>query len=220
MLIPAGIATLAIAVALCVIVFVSRTSRPQALPVAIVIAATMAAQILLASAGILRQWERRPPPFVVMMAVCFLLTIVLAFSSTGRRMADRLPLAALIGFQAFRFPLELVMHRAAMDGVMPVQMSFSGYNFDILSGLLAIPVAWLASRRRAPGALIVVWNLMGSTLLLAIVVIAAVSTPTFAAFGPDRLNTWIADPPYVWLPGVLVPAALLGHLLLWRRRIL
>jgi len=31
------------------------------------------------------------------------------------------------------------------------------------------------------------------------------------------LNTWIADPPFIWLPGVLVPAALLGHLLLWRK---
>jgi len=37
------------------------------------------------------------------------------------------------------------------------------------------------------------------------------------AFGPDRLNTWIADPPYIWLPGVLVPAALFGHLLTWRK---
>ena len=135
-------------------------------------------------------------------------------------MADRLPLAALIGFQAFRLPLELVLHKAAAEGVMPVQMSFSGYNFDILSGLLAIPVAWLAWKGRAPEALVVIWNLMGSALLLVIVTIAAVSTPTVAAFGPDRLNTWIADPPYIWLPGLLVPAALLGHLLLWRRRIL
>jgi hypothetical protein len=109
------------------------------------------------------------------------------------------------------------MHRAASDGLMPVQMSFSGRNFDILTGLFAIPVAILAARERAPRGLIVVWNLVGSLLLANIVSIAVASLPMFAAFGPDRLNTWVADPPYVWLPGVLVPAALFGHILTWRK---
>jgi hypothetical protein len=64
---------------------------------------------------------------------------------------------------------------------------------------------------------IVAWNLLGTLLLVNIVSIAVASLPTFAAFGPDRLNTWVADPPYVWLPGVLVPAALFGHILTWRK---
>jgi cbb3-type cytochrome oxidase subunit 3 len=216
-LIAAGIATLAIAVALCLIAFVYRAHRPSTLPFAMVVAVIMTAQFLLASAGVLRQWDRRPPPFVVMFAICLMLTIAFAFSPVGRRLAAGLSFVALVGFQAFRFPLELVLHQAAADGIMPVQMSFSGYNFDILSGILAIPVAWLAWRNRAPRGLIIGWNILGSALLLVIVAIAVASTPGFAVFGPDRLNTWIADPPYVWLPGVLVPSALLGHLLLWRK---
>lgn len=30
------------------------------------------------------------------------------------------------------------MNRAAEEGVMPVQMSYSGFNFDILTGLSAL----------------------------------------------------------------------------------
>ncbi len=30
------------------------------------------------------------------------------------------------------------MNRAAEEGVMPVQMSYSGFNFDILTGLLGL----------------------------------------------------------------------------------
>jgi hypothetical protein len=31
------------------------------------------------------------------------------------------------------------------------------------------------------------------------------------------LNTFVADPPFVWLPAVLVTAALMGHILVWRK---
>ena len=96
-------------------------------------------------------------------------------------------------------------------------MSFSGYNFDILTGLTAIPVAWMVHRNSAPHWLLIAWNVMGCALLATIVAIAVAATPRFAAFGPQQLNTWIADAPFVWLPGVLVQAALLGHLLTWRK---
>ena len=100
---------------------------------------------------------------------------------------------------------------------MPAQMSYSGWNFDIVTGIFAIPVALLALRARPPRALITAWNVVGTALLVNIIAIAVASTPTFAAFGPDRLNTWVADAPYVLLPCVLVPAAVFGHVLVWRK---
>ena len=39
------------------------------------------------------------------------------------------------------------MHRAATEGVMPMQMSYSGQNLDIVSGVTAIVVAWMMARR-------------------------------------------------------------------------
>ena len=56
----------------------------------------------------------------------------------------------------------------------------------------------------------------GSLLLLNIVVIAIVSTPMVALFGPDLLNTWVMFPPFVWLPAVMVLMAFAGHLLIAR----
>lgn len=67
-----------------------------------------------------------------------------------------------------------------------------------------------ATRRRwaiGTGLGVVVW------LLLT----AVVATPAFAWFGRDRLNVWITYPPFVWLPAVIVTAALTGHLLVWRK---
>jgi hypothetical protein len=58
---------------------------------------------------------------------------------------------------------------------------------------------------------------LGSLLLLNIIVIAVRSMPMIKAYGEYQVNTHVADAPFVWLPGVLVQAALLGHLLVWRK---
>jgi len=136
-------------------------------------------------------------------------------------MAQTTPLTWLVGFHAFRLPLELVMHKAALDGTMPEQMSYSGLNFDIVTGVVALILAgysWV-TRRELPRFAVITFNLIGSVLLIAIVVIAVASLPMFHAFGtaPERLNTWVAFFPYVWLPAGLVASATLGHILLWRR---
>ena len=136
-------------------------------------------------------------------------------------MAQTTPLTWLVGFHAFRLPLELVMHKAALDGTMPEQMSYSGLNFDIVTGVVALILAgysWV-TRRELPRLAVITFNLIGSVLLIAIVVIAVASLPMFHAFGtaPERLNTWVAFFPYVWLPAGLVASATLGHILLWRR---
>lgn len=119
-------------------------------------------------------------------------------------------------FQAFRLPLELVMHEAARAGVMPPQMSFSGWNFDIVTGITACLLAPLIASGKAPRALIVTWNALGAILLTIIVSIAVASTPVFHAFGDGAMNTFIAYLPFVFLPAVMVACALVGHVLVAR----
>jgi len=95
-------------------------------------------------------------------------------------------------------------------------MSFTGYNFDIVSGATALPLALLAWRRPLPRPLIALWNLTGQLLLIAIVIIAFAATPVFRAFGDDQLNTWVTEFPYVWI-AVAVAAALFGHVVTLRK---
>ncbi len=169
-----------------------------------------------AETGHLSRLDLRPPPFLALPVAIAVLGVLMAFTRFGTRLVDGLPLAALIGMQAFRFPLELLMHRAYSEGVMPYQMSYSGWNFDIVTGLTALPVAWAIHRGVAGRRLAVAWNVMGSLLLLNIVVIAVVSTPIVGMFGPGLLNTFVMFPPFVWLPAVMVLTAFTGHLLVAR----
>jgi hypothetical protein len=194
-----------------------RRTRRWALLTAGGAAGWMAATWLLANAGIFSDFSRRPPPFMLLLVAVFALSAVLAFGPFGTRLVRGLPLWVLVFSQAFRLPLEWLMHRAAAERVMPVQMSYSGRNFDVVTGATAILVGWLVMRGRAGRSLVVAWNLVGCVLLANILTIAVLSTPVFAAFGRDHLNTFVADPPFVWLPAVMVLCAITGHLLVWRK---
>lgn len=172
----------------------------------------------LAASGFFTRFDTMPPRFIVVVVPTLLLPIWLARTRIGALLSERAPLAWLVGFHAFRVPLELVMQRAATEGTMPPQMAFSGLNFDIVTGLTAIAVAALAACGYAPRWLIAGWNALGSLLLLNIVTIAIASLPQFRAFGSDpaSLNTWVAYFPFVWLASGLVASALFGHAVLWR----
>jgi hypothetical protein len=122
------------------------SARRDTMLAALATATWLAVTLALAASGRL-SFTSRPPTAGVLVVVGVGLAIAVGTSRLGARLATGIPLAALIGVQAFRFPLELMLHRAYREGLMPVQMSYSGFNFDILTGLSAIVVALYSARR-------------------------------------------------------------------------
>jgi CubicO group peptidase (beta-lactamase class C family) len=183
---------------------------------AVGVAVWMAITHLAAQLGILR-FDTRPPTMVFLVIAVVVLSLGLGASPVGRRLALGLPLWVLVGAQSFRLPLELMMHRAYEAGLMPVQMSFSGWNYDILTGASALVVAALVGAGRAGRRTVRAWNVLGALLLCNIITIAWLSAPTpLRLFHTPPANTWITAPPYVWLPAVMVAMAILGHLVVYR----
>ena len=109
------------------------------------------------------------------------------------------------------------MHRAYLEGVMPVQMSYSGQNGDVVTGITAGALGLWLARRHAPRWVVAAWNVLGLALLVNVVTVAIMSTPLFEWFGKDRVPLFVTYPPFVWLPAILVMAALMSHILVWRR---
>lgn len=177
----------------------------------------MGATGALAAAGVLRDFSL-PPRLMLLVFLAWAVTIALAVGRVGERLAFGAPLGLLIGVQAFRLPLELVMHRAADEGVMPVQMSYSGGNLDIVTGTLALALGLVAFKREIPRWMAVAFNAVGFGLLCNVLVIAVLSMPTpFRTYMNEPANTWVAYFPFVWLPVLLVQLALFGHIVILRR---
>ena len=212
------VAAIAAAVGLVVALGIGRAVSPRAaIATALVVLAWLGGTYALAATGVFARWDMRPPPAIAPLAIALIAAIVLARSRWGARLAG-LPVAAQVGLQAFRLPLELAMHRAAGAGV-PIELTFTGFNFDIAIGASAIAVAILAALGRATRAVVVLWNAAGMASLAVVAAIAIATLPPVHAFGdePAHLNTWIAVAPFVWVPTLLVPVALAGHLILMRR---
>jgi len=122
-----------------------------------------------------------------------------------------------VGFQGFRLLAELVIYFAWEAGIAPIQLSFHGYNFDILVALAALNIAFIPKLHQNLK-VVWAWNIFGILSLLNIAFIAATSMSTpLLLFMQDPDNTWVIYPPFILLPGVLVVAAILGHALLTQK---
>ncbi len=188
--------------------------RAPVLPLAVPVAAMLAITALAALSGWSAHWERTPPPMLLlMMPVLAGVVALVFFLPTGRTFA-RLPQSFWMGLQAVRLPLELFMASMAGYGLLPMEMTFHGRNFDILTGLAALPAAFLVARRGEyrSRALVLAFNLCGLGLALWVVGHGLLSAPTaFQKLHLSMDNRWLAYFPWIWLPLGVVPLAFLAH---------
>ena len=209
------LATVAAMVAFLVWLWAHASDKPlrAALLTFVVLAAWLAGVAALALAGITLRTDLRPPGGFLTLGPALLVVGIVLFTLTRARLRTtlyRMPLEALLWAQAFRFPVEIVLAMLADAGLLPRLMTFHGSNFDILTALTA-PLAAGAARRGWWRA-VIAWNLVGLAL-----VINVVGTAILAFSGP--LNVIKVVPPadfamtfpMVWLPGFLVPVAILLH---------
>jgi len=168
---------------------------------------------MLAERGFFDDFQSMPPRFLPLLGLPLLTLLALTFSRRITPLLAALPPAWPVAAQAFRIPVEIVLWRLAVAGVIPELLSFTGRNVDILVGLTAPVVAYACFVRRAwPARVAVWWNWAGIVILLNVVVHAQLSAPTpWRIFETDPPTTFIADWPYVWLPDFLVPLAWLLH---------
>ena len=126
----------------------------------------------------------------------------------------RLRLGSLTLLHVVRVPVELVLFGLYHYQAVPRLMTFEGRNWDILMGLTAPLIYYLAFRRRLMGRTgLVVWNIMGVVLLSNIVRLGLLSTPgPFQQLSFKQPNVALLHFPYVWLPAFVVPTVLLAHL--------
>ncbi len=119
-----------------------------------------------------------------------------------------IPMENIIRLQVFRFFVEVLLWVLFVASVAPVQMTFEGRNFDVISGVTAPLVALLVRKQKISNAMIIAWNILCLALLLNILSVAILSMPTpLRVFMNEPANTIVADFPISWLPGFLVPLA-------------
>lgn len=154
------------------------------------------------------------PPRVVAFGVLPSVFVIAIYFVAFRGFIASLPLTTLTILHVVRIPVELVLLWLYQNGQVPILMTFEGWNFDILSGITAPIIYWIAFRRgRINRTLLILWNLAALGLLINIVTIAVLSFRTpFQRLAFDQPNVGVTHLPFIWLPAIIVPIVLFAHL--------
>ncbi|HEX8369909.1 MAG TPA: hypothetical protein VF604_15290 [Pyrinomonadaceae bacterium] len=176
-------------------------------------------QATLGVGGFYLNTEIVPPRLMLFALFPALAAIILLFILARKNFIEQLPLQALTYLHVIRIPVEMVLWWLYQGGQIPQLMTFEGRNFDILAGITAPIIAWLAFRGEIINRpMLIIWNLAALGLLLNIVINAVLSFPfPLQQFAFDQPNRGLLYFPFIWLPSTIVPIVLFCHLAsLWQ----
>jgi len=200
----------------------SRRAARGAVGLAVVLFVWGTTMVLLARWGVFTAGASGMAPLVPLAALLpplFAWRLLPRFGSVTA-FVDAVPQAGLVGVQVFRAAggVFLVLWKI---GEMPGEFALPVGVGDVLTGALALPVAW-ACARRMPGHVValVAWNLFGmADHLMAIGLGMATSPGPLQQLALDQPNLLIGRYPLVLIPTFIVPLSLTLHgLSLWKWR--
>jgi hypothetical protein len=164
--------------------------------------------------GVMANASTLPPGLFYMLAPIIMLAVFMARSRVGETVALSVPLWLLMGMESFRLVVEVFLHQLWLDGQLPKMLTYQGANFDILIGISAPVVAWLLISRRISNRMALVWNAIGIAMLANVAVRAVLTSPGPLHFISTEVpNMAIGTFPFTYIPGLMVPLALMLHVL-------
>ena len=167
----------------------------------------------LALSGFIADFSTIPPRFILLIFPLLIVITAITFSKVFAEIIIHVPSSWLLHIQFFRFFVEILLWMLFIQEIIPVQLTFEGRNFDILVGITGPVVAYLVYHKKLLSENVVFyWNIAGLLLLINIVGMAILSTPSpFRMFMNEPANTIVVKFPFVLLPGILVPLAYTSH---------
>jgi len=174
---------------------------------------------ILSIRGFFTDFSALPPRLAFALLPPLFLVLLFIRSRAGKQVLLYIQPQWLIYLQSFRILVEIAIWLLVRNGSLPVQLSFEGRNFDILTGLLAFPVGYYCFVKKTwPPVAALLYNIAGLLLLVNVVTISTLSMP-----GPLRVfhnqpdSSLLTTFPFIYVPGLLVPLAYTLHILSLRQ---
>lgn len=112
-----------------------------------------------------------------------------------------------------RFPVELLLLQLAIRELLPMEMTYKGWNFDIIPGITSILILLWMKFGTINRKFLLVWNIVGLILIFFILSNGFLSQEMFYKnFGYSVPNTAITYFPIILLGGVIVPIVIYTHI--------
>jgi hypothetical protein len=195
---------------------VDKNTRTKALPIFFGLVIWLMVQFILTINKVYATNLNSLPPKIVLFGIMpTIVAMVLVFTTKkGKAFVNSLPLKQLTYLHSIRVLVEIVLYWLFINKLLPIIMTFEGYNFDILAGISAFFIVYLASiKNRISYKVLLFWNIFCLGLLINIIIIAFLAAPTpVQQLGFNQPNIAILYFPFSWLPTFIVPIVLFSHL--------
>lgn len=156
-----------------------------------------------------------PPRLVVFLVLpAFAFTAYFFLSKKHEDLIQAVPPSWPVYLQSFRIAVEILLLGVYWKGLGSVEPTLEGYNFDMLAGMTAPAVAYLAFQRKAmPLQLVKLWNICGLLLLANVVIIfnTLVLRPSLWGYAVSPVKPEFGTMPYLLVAAVFMPLAVFMH---------
>jgi hypothetical protein len=169
--------------------------------------------------GVFRPSVTLPPllPLAIFLPVIVGVPILLRSKRIGE-VLDAIPASWLIGLQVYRV-IGGVFLAGWARGAVPAVFALPAGTGDVVTGLLALPVAYyLASRNGDAARSAIAWNVFGLIdFTIAVGIGMAITPGPFQLIAPSIPNAGLGLYPAVMIPAFAVPSSILLHALSLRQ---
>jgi hypothetical protein len=171
---------------------------------------------LISATGFLSSTTLPPRVPLFLILPCFAFMIYFFKNPKFKQIISDAPMTWITYSQSFRVIVELLLLGLYAEGLLPKAATFEGYNYEILIGATAIPMAYLVTKHpKRTKCTLMAWNICG-LLTLSIVVFIILSNTYQTATSTDIAPVHkivIGRFPYTLLAGFLMPLAVFMHIL-------
>lgn len=193
-----------------------RKLNSNTIKVALFLAGWMVYLFILSSTKILLDFGI-PPRFPILLIVPLLAFCIYFYTrNKNNKFIQSIPLHWTAFYQSFRILVEFLILYTFLKGIMPVEATFEGYNFDIVMGITALPIGFLIYKtNRKYKTLLRIWNVVGILMILFVAMIIATNVyqPQIWGLTESSVKKEFMQLPYLLLAGFLAPSAIFIHLI-------
>lgn len=170
--------------------------------------------IELSSSDFLADFSLPPKIVVFVILPAFVFTAIFFSLKRFNATIAAFPIALTVYYQTFRVVVELLILGLYKEGIGPELVTFEGRNFDILAGLTAPIIGYLAyNKKLISHKVVIVWNICGLLLLANIVFIfqTVIIKPEMWGFNEVPVSLDFTRLPYIFIAAVFMPSAVFMH---------
>ncbi len=170
--------------------------------------------LVLTSTNLLYSFDLPPRLPLFIFIPLFIICIIFYQKNKNNTSFSFVPIKWIIAIQSFRIIVEIILLYTFYKGIIPVEATFEGYNFDIVIGISALLIILFKSSKILEyKTLFIAWNILGILLVtfVGFIIGSMAYFPNLWGYDAPQVLLSFVQFPFILIAGFLAPMAIFLH---------